>query len=131
MHKTPIKIYYEDTDCGGVVYYANYLKYFERGRTEHLEKRGISLAKLQKRGTLFTVVNASLEYKAPAQYGDSLIVETSIEKLRAASFVVLYKIVRESDGTLLVIGVTKMACVNDKMKPQELPPEVRDALTRG
>ncbi len=64
-----IRIYYEDTDCGGVVYYANYLKYFERARTDYLEQRGLSVAQLMKEGTVFMVVHAEINYKSPARYG--------------------------------------------------------------
>ena len=67
-----IRIYYEDTDCGGVVYYANYLKYFERARTQYLEERGLSVAELRDGGTQFMVVHAELDYRSPARYGDTL-----------------------------------------------------------
>ena len=65
-----IRIYYEDTDCGGVVYYANYLKYFERARTQYLEERGLSVAGLMNEGTVFVVVHAEVDYRSPARYGD-------------------------------------------------------------
>jgi acyl-CoA thioester hydrolase len=73
-----VRIYYEDTDCGGVVYYANYLKYFERARTQYLEDRGLSVAGLMQAGRVFVVVHAELEYRAPAYYGDTLEIETTI-----------------------------------------------------
>jgi len=129
--ETEVKVYYEDTDCGGVVYYANYLRYFERGRTEHLESRGISLPEYQKIGVVFTVVNASIEYKSPAVYGDILSVVTSIERIKGASFVVNYEIKRKSDGKLLITGSTRMACVDSSMKPIMIPDEIREALERG
>ncbi|MCE7978102.1 MAG: acyl-CoA thioesterase [Nitrospira sp. NTP1] len=66
-----IRIYYEDTDCGGVVYYANYLKYFERARTHYLEERGLSVAGLRDQGTQFVVVHAELDYRGLGQAGDS------------------------------------------------------------
>ena len=61
-----VKIYYEDTDCGGVVYYANYLKYFERARTEYLETRGYSVAAMMKQRIIFVVVHAEVEYRLAA-----------------------------------------------------------------
>ena len=67
-----IRIYYEDTDCGGVVYYANYLKYFERARTHYLEARGVSVAEMLKGGIQFMVVRADIEYRSPGRYGDRL-----------------------------------------------------------
>ena len=72
-----IRIYYEDTDCGGGVYYGNYLKYFERARTQYLEERGLSVAGLMKEGTVFVVVHAEVDYRSPARYGDRLIIETA------------------------------------------------------
>ena len=73
-----IRIYYEDTDCGGVVYYGNYLKYFERARTEYLESRGQSVAALMDQGTVFVVVHAEVDYRSPGRYGETLVVETSV-----------------------------------------------------
>ena len=126
--ETEIKIYYEDTDCGGVVYYANYLRFFERARTEHIEELGVSLAAQQKKDVVFTVVKADIEYKAPAVYGDIIVVKTSIEKLKGASFVVNYEIHRKADEKLLIIGSTKMACVNPNMKPIMIPERIRKVL---
>jgi len=131
MNRIEVKVYYEDTDCGGVVYYANYLRYFERARTEHLEKRSVSLADYQKKGVVFTVVNAYIQYKAPAVYGDLLEVETAIEGIRSASFIVRYVIRRKTDAAVLVTGSTKMACISDEMKPAMIPDEIRKALKAG
>jgi acyl-CoA thioester hydrolase len=126
--ETEIKIYYEDTDCGGVVYYANYLRFFERARTEHIEQLGVSLAAQQKKGIVFTVVKANIEYKSPAVYGDLIVVKTSIEKLKGASFVVNYEIHLKADEKLLITGSTKMACVNSDMKPIMIPERIRKVL---
>ena len=75
-----IRIYYEDTDCGGVVYYANYLKYFERARTDFLEQRGLSVAGILKQGTQFMVVRAEVNYRSPARYGETLIIEKRVSE---------------------------------------------------
>ena len=71
-----VKIYYEDTDCGGVVYYANFLKYFERARTEYLLSHGISVAEFQRQGIYFLVTHAEVFYRSAAHYGETLHVET-------------------------------------------------------
>ena len=126
-----IKVYYEDTDCGGVVYYANYLRYFERARTQFLEDRKVSLAGLQKIGVIFTVVDAAIHYKSPAFYGDTLSVNALIEGVKGSSFTVHYTIRRKGDDTLIVTGSTRMACVNRDIKPVRMPKEVREALTSG
>jgi len=85
--KVDIRIYYEDTDCGGVVYYANYLKYFERARTQYLEDRGFSVAELMKAGRVFVVVHAEVDYRTPARYGDTLEIETTVAEMNAAAAV--------------------------------------------
>ncbi|OQW98639.1 MAG: acyl-CoA thioesterase, partial [Elusimicrobia bacterium A5] len=73
-----IKIYYQDTDCGGVVYYANYLTYFERARTEWMTDKGISVKNLAEQGTLFVVSHAEADYKSPAKYGETIIIQTQL-----------------------------------------------------
>ena len=77
-----VKIYYEDTDCGGVVYYANYLKYFERARTEYLLSHGISVAELQQQGIYFLVTHAEVFYRSAAHYGETLHVDTVVSASR-------------------------------------------------
>ncbi len=124
-----IKVYYEDTDCGGVVYYANYLRYFERARTEFLLERKVPLAAYQKKGIIFTVVNAVVNYKSPAFYGDTLAVKTLVEGVKGSSFTVHYTIRRKSDDMLLVTGSTRMACVDSNIKLIRIPQEIREALT--
>ena len=76
------RIYYHDTDCGGVVYYANYLKYLEEARTEYMEKRGLILKELAEKGFLFVVRRVDIEYKAPAHYGDTLEIVTKLSKIK-------------------------------------------------
>lgn len=79
-HRFDLRIYYEDTDCGGVVYYANYLKYFERARTHCLEARGVAVSAQLQEGTQFVVVHAELDCRSPARYGDVLTIETTLRK---------------------------------------------------
>ena len=92
-----IKIYYEDTDCGGVVYYANYLKYFERARTQYLEMRGVSVSGLMNEGTVFVVVRAELDYRSPARYGDTLLIDTVVSDLSAASMTFAHVVKEKAD----------------------------------
>jgi len=96
-----IDIYYEDTDCAGVVYYANYLRYFERARTKLLTNKNISLAGYQKKGVLFAVVNAAVNYILPAVYGDRLVVTAKVDGVKNSSFTVHYEVTRKSDGRLI------------------------------
>ena len=115
-----IQIYYEDTDCGGVVYYANYLKYFERARTQYLEERGLSVAGLMKEGTVFVVVHAEVDYRFPARYGDRLIVETVVSDVTAASFTFSHVIRERESQRVVVEGSARLAITDGNGKVQRL-----------
>ena len=99
-----IRIYYEDTDCGGVVYYANYLKYFERARTDYLEQRGLSVPGFLKEGTQFMVVRAEVNYKTPARLGDILTIETTLDTSKNASVTFSHVIKDKTSGRVIVEG---------------------------
>jgi acyl-CoA thioester hydrolase len=130
-----IKIYYEDTDCGGVVYYANYLKYFERARTEYLEERGLSVAGLMNDSIVFVVVHAEVDYRSPARYGEILSIETSISDLSAASFTFHHAVREKPSGRLVVEGSARLAATDGNGKVKRLDKAVLTALqsqpTRG
>ena len=113
-----IKIYYEDTDCGGVVYYANYLKYFERARTEYLEERDLSVSKLMKEGTVFVVVHAEVSYRSPARYGETLVIDTVVSDLSGASLTFAHAVKEKAGGRLIVEGLARLAATdgNGKVK---------------
>ena len=115
-----IRIYYEDTDCGGMVYYANYLKYFERARTQYLEERGLSVAGLMKEGTVFVVVHAEVDYRSPARYGDRLIIETVVSDMTAASFTFSHVIREQESRRVVVEGLARLAAVNRNGKVKRL-----------
>jgi acyl-CoA thioester hydrolase len=130
-HCLRIRIYYEDTDCGGVVYYANYLRYVERARTEFLESRGVSLKRLMDEGVYFVVAEAALKYFSPGRYGDILKIETSVERVGPASIIFEHSISRELTGEKLVSSRVKLGCVGRDMKPLRLRKEVLEAVTGG
>ncbi len=115
-----IRIYYEDTDCGGVVYYANYLKYFERARTQYLEERGVSVSGLRDQGTQFVVVHAELDYRSPARYGDTLIVDTKLAAVGQASVTFAHVLRERTSGRLVVEGSAKLVTVDDHLKVARL-----------
>lgn len=115
-----IQIYYEDTDCGGVVYYGNYLKYFERARTQYLEERGLSVAGLMKEGKVFVVVHAEVDYRSPARYGDRLIIETVVSDMTAASFTFSHVIRERESQHVVVEGSARMAATDGKGKVKRL-----------
>ncbi len=113
------RIYYHDTDCGGVVYYANYLKYFEEVRTEHLLSKGIDLGKLGREGILFAVANLDIKYKGPARYGDALLISSRIEGIKAASLYFYHEIKR--DESVLVECKTRLVSIGTNFKPIAIP----------
>ena len=113
-----IRVYYEDTDCGGVVYYANYLKYFERARTHYLEDRGLSVVGLMNEGTVFVVVHAEMNYRSPARYGETLVIETVVSEMTAASFTFAHVVKDKVNGRVVAEGSARLAATdgNDKVK---------------
>lgn len=123
-----IRIYYEDTDCGGVVYYANYLKYFERSRTEYLEKRGIFIKECILRGFFFVVAHQDIDYKAPAFYADILNIETKIYKITSSSIVFDYVVTNRETKKLIATASTVLVCVNKDIQPIKIPQQIKDKL---
>ncbi|HPD60670.1 MAG TPA: YbgC/FadM family acyl-CoA thioesterase [Thermodesulfobacteriota bacterium] len=116
-----IKIYYEDTDCGGVVYHANYLRYFERARTEYFAEQGISIRDYMNKGILFVVVKAEIFYELPARYGDVLIINSELEKVRRVSLDFKHTIRRKDEDGVLVRASIRLACLNGEGKLTPLP----------
>jgi acyl-CoA thioester hydrolase len=115
-----VRIYYEDTDCGGVVYYANYLKYFERARTQYLEERGLSVARLMEEGTIFVVVHAEVDYRSSARYGDWLVIETVISDMTPASFTFSHVIRERESRRVVVEGSARLAATDGNRKVKRL-----------
>jgi len=122
-----IRVYYEDTDCGNVVYYANYLKYMERGRTELMRDKGVSFAHLHSDGILFVVSEVAIKYHASAHYDDLLTVDTVIKEKTAASISFTTTIKNET-GELLVTGNVKVVCVGRDGKILRMPKYVAECL---
>ena len=128
------RVYYEDTDSGGVVYYANYLKFLERARTEWLRSFGIQQDKLaQHEGLIFAVRSVQLEYVKPAKFNDLLDVSVAISKAGKASMTFDQTICR-ADGQkqLLCAGQVKVACLNaDTLRPQAIPETISREIFSG
>ncbi len=126
-HVWPVRIYYEDTDSEGIVYYANYLKFAERGRTEMLRDAGIvHPTLLETYGVGFAVRSMSAEYLRPARLDDALAVHTSLTEIRGASMCA-EQIVRRNDEELIRITV-RLACIARDGKPARMPQTLRTAL---
>jgi len=129
----PVRVYYEDTDSGGVVYHSNYLNFMERARTEwlrslHLEQDDI----INEYGVIFVVRSVSIDYLKPALFNDALVVKTSIQKLAKASIIFEQIIVRESDEQVLTRGTVKIASLSlAKNRPVPWPEAIIEKLTAG
>jgi len=126
---TEIRVYYADTDHGSVVYYANYLKWFEIGRTEILRQAGFNYAEYEKKNLIAPVVEVKCNYKDSARYNDLIMIETSIAKIGNSSIRFNYKIIRKKDKKLLAEGYTVNVFVNIKTKAStEMPKELKKFL---
>ena len=124
----PVRVFYEDTDAGGVVYHTNYIKYFERGRTEWLRALGYAQGRLaEEQRVLFTVVSLAIEYRRPARLDDLLQVRTTAELGGAASVNFKQEIWRDgATPELLATGQVLVACIDaDSFKPRRLPDTMR------
>lgn len=123
----PVRVYYEDTDSGGVVYYANYLKYFERARTEWLRSLGFEQDEMGKQdGILFAVRSATVDYHQPALFNDLLEVQATISEKRRASLVFNQSIERQDEtGNILCSGTIKIACLDvNNFRPVPIPDHI-------
>ncbi len=128
-HQTPIRIYYEDTDTGGIVYYANYLKFAERARSELLRDLGFDNSSiLAQKGVAIAVRRVNAEYLKPSRLDDLLTVHTCVRAVHGAT-VEMEQIVRRDADDLVRMNVT-LACINTVGRPVRLPTEVREVLTQ-
>lgn len=124
VHALPVRVYYEDTDAGGVVYHASYLRFAERGRTEMLRAAGLDQTELrEKTGVLFAVAGLSVNYKAPARLDDLLTVKTSVTRLGGASMEMQQDVWR-GDVLITELKVT-LVCIDERFKAVRLPEEIR------
>ena len=127
MHRFPIRVYYEDTDLGQVVYYANYLKFIERGRTEWLRAAGVDQSALLGRNLAFVVRRVEADYLRPARFDDQLDVATTLAETAGSRVIVAQSV--ERDGTTLFTARVTVVCVDlSLMRPTRLPPEIAAAL---
>ncbi|MGL4827485.1 MAG: tol-pal system-associated acyl-CoA thioesterase [Vibrionaceae bacterium] len=126
----PVTIYYEDTDIGGLVYHANYLKYFERARTEFLRSLGITQKILLAEQTAFVVRHMKIDFLQGATLDDHLVVNSHISELRTASMTFSQLLVANS-GAVICKADVKIACINtQQMKPIAIPPFIKSEILR-
>jgi acyl-CoA thioester hydrolase len=125
----PVRVYYEDTDAGGVVYHANYLRFAERARTEYLRTIGVEQTEMRERhGLGFVVRRCTIDYRAPARLDDALDVLTRITALRGAALDAVQEIHRDGESDPLVTMDLVIACVNAQGRPARLPERVRELI---
>jgi tol-pal system-associated acyl-CoA thioesterase len=122
------KVYYHDTDAGGVVYHGRYLEFLEDGRTEFLLSRGIDTGKLRDRDVFFVVAHIDIDYRKPAVYLDEIIVSVAVQKMTDSSIHFRQEVSR--NGILLVESRVILVCVGKGFRPKRLPPAIKNALTR-
>ncbi len=123
------RVYYEDTDAGGIVYYVNYLKFMERARTERLRHLGFAQSQLVDENLLFVVHSAEARYHAPARLDDELFISAEVMELNRASIRFRQQVRRVMDDALLCEGQFLVACVRaDNLKPRAIPEALRAAF---
>ncbi len=136
-HRIPIRVYYEDTDAGGVVYHANFLKFAERGRTEFLRAVGFENRTLEKnKGLIFVVRRISVDYLKPAFLDDHLVMQSTIEELKNTSFTMHQAVFREKraengamEAELICDMHVVLVCVEtEKIQPARLPEDIKRAF---
>tara|TARA_B100001123_G_scaffold163498_1_gene188352 strand:- start:377 stop:889 length:513 start_codon:yes stop_codon:yes gene_type:complete len=144
-HTLPVRVYYEDTDFGGIVYHANYLKFAERGRTEFLRCLGIDQTAMKAdTGVVFAARSLSIDFDAPAVMDDCLTVSTWVESISGARLVLAQQIDRNDDhgpelpsdghasdkniSTRLATLTVTLACIDDRGRPVRLPTDIRDSF---
>ncbi len=125
-----MRVYYEDTDCGGVVYYANYLRFMERARTEYLRALGFDQGQLRRDlGILFTVHSLQVDFRSPARFNDALEVTAAVSAAGRASLSFDQTICRSGETRALCRGTVRIACVDaTTFKPTPIPETIRSEL---
>jgi len=131
LHQWPIRIYYEDTDMQGIVYYANYLKYLERARTEFLREKGFEQDVLiNEQGVAFAVRAVQMDYLKPAKFNDELLVITEVAEMKRASLIFQQTIVRaDAKHETINKAIIKVACLDaQSMKVKAIPTMMKEQL---
>ena len=122
------RAYYADTDAGGVVYYANYLRWLEMARYEYLERFGVPLTEYARQGFIFAVARLEIDYLTPTLLGDEVEIETQVERVRRVRFILRQQVTRCVDGQELARATLTLACVNPEGKLTALPDDLAEML---
>lgn len=123
-HRFPIRVYYEDTDLAGIVYYANYLKFIERARTEWIRALGVDQRRLKAEGGIvFAVRRVEADYLRPARFDDELVVATRVEAATGARLILEQEVLRGEERVFA--AVVTLVCLTEAGQPARFPAEVR------
>jgi len=125
---TSYRVIYGDTDQMGVVYYANYLRWFEKGRAEWLRQIGLPYGEIEQQGFHFPVAEVTCRYFHPSRYDEVVKIETELAELGRATLTFNYRITRETDDVLLATGSTKHACIDHAGRVARIPKILDDAI---
>lgn len=127
VHFYPINVFYEDTDFSGLVYHANYLKYFERGRSSFLKLIGVSHSDLWKdRQIAFTIRKFEIEYKSPAKIDDQLLIKTTYNKMTGARLFITQECLKSD--TVISQAECEAACISAHGRPSRLPSDIKNII---
>lgn len=127
----PVRVYYEDTDAGGIVYYANYLKFFERARTEWLRALGVEQDLLLSQNVAFVVTQVLMDNKKPARFNELLTVTSQISTLKRASMVFTQQIFNSANELVCSANITVACIALQEMKARAIPAQITEVLTSG
>ncbi len=126
---TEVKVRYAETDKMGIVYYANYLVWFEVARTEYFLTEGLDYRDVENDGLFMAVVESRCAYKAPARYGDCIVIQSWPSEVKNSSLKFNYKVLRKKDNLLLAEGYTTHVMIDKDLKPRKVPERIRGLLT--
>lgn len=129
IHTTEVKVRYAETDKMGIVYYANYLVWFEVARTEYLLEEGLDYRDVEREGLFMAVVESHCVYRSPARYGESVVIESWPSDVKNSSLKFNYRVLRKKDGALLAEGTTTHVLIDKDVKPRKIPEKIRALLT--
>lgn len=125
MSRCTYRVIYGDTDQMGVVYYANYLAFFERGRCEYMRERAFDYAAFERDGFMLPVTEAFVKYRRPARFDDLLVIETIMTAASRITATFSYRVLRDGDSALLVEGTTTHACLTREGRPVRWPAPIK------
>ena len=126
--ETKTRVLYADTDKMGVVYYGNYLTFFEMGRTEYLRAKGLTYSELEEKGYLLPVTEVRCQYLSSAYYDEEIIIRTAVSSMSKVRIHFIHELVAVKDGRVLVRGEVHLASVDTNVKPKRLPKEMFDIV---